>query len=76
MRRDEDWFDAVGKDEWRNEQIELSEKYPEHVGKWILTGPEGEVVQVRSEPFAFAKLVKFNFPQLPAGHPNWENPPF
>lgn len=26
MRRDEDWFDAVGKDDWRVEQIEKREK--------------------------------------------------
>lgn len=26
MRRDEDWFDAVGKYDWRMEQIEKREK--------------------------------------------------
>ena len=26
MRRDEDWFDAVGKNDWRQEQIEQREK--------------------------------------------------
>lgn len=26
MRRDEDWFDAVGKDDWRVEQIEKRER--------------------------------------------------
>ena len=26
MRRDEDWFDAVGKNDWRQEQIEKREK--------------------------------------------------
>lgn len=26
MRRDADWFDAVGKDDWRVEQIEKREK--------------------------------------------------
>ena len=25
-RRDEDWFDAVGKNDWRQEQIEQREK--------------------------------------------------
>ena len=26
MRRDENWFDAVGKNDWRQEQIEQREK--------------------------------------------------
>ena len=76
MRRDEDWFDAVGKDEWREEQIDLSVKYPQYHRKWILLGLDGEVIRVSDEPFAFAKQVKFNFPQLPLDHPDWHNPPF
>jgi hypothetical protein len=76
MRRDEDWFDAVGKDDWRAEQIDLAVKYPQYLGKWIRTDFEGNVVQVSNQPFLFGKQVKFSFPQLPKDHPDWNNPPF
>jgi hypothetical protein len=76
MIKDEDWYDAVGKDRWIDEQFELSEKYPEYLGKWILVDFEGSVTKVSDEAFPFAKLVKYNLQTLPIGHPDWERPLF
>jgi hypothetical protein len=76
MRRDEDWYDTAGEEESEYEDFKLFEKYPQYIGKWVLIGLSGEVIQVRSEPFAFAKLVKCYVPQLLIGHPDWDNPLF
>ena len=60
----------------REEQIDLSVRYPQYLGKYIRTDFEGNVIQVSDQPFLFGKQVKFNFPQLPKDHPDWDNPPF
>lgn len=46
MIRDENWFDAVGKDDWRVEQIEKREKEREKVNE---VPPPSSVSEMREQ---------------------------
>ena len=49
MRRDEDWFDAVGKNDWRQEQIEQREKERKNLNE-VPTSPALPKVREQRQP--------------------------